>query len=52
LQKLTFGERIAEQEADTMIGKYGFLKTYCGDLGEFTYLLTARKARRPVEGRG
>ena len=40
--------RISEQEAVAMIGKFGFLKTYCGDLGEFTYLLTARKAGRPV----
>jgi ubiquinone/menaquinone biosynthesis C-methylase UbiE len=35
--------RISEQEAEAMIGEFGFLKTYCGDLGEFTYVLTARK---------
>jgi len=40
--------RISEQEAEAMIGTFGFQKTYCGDLGEFTYLLTARKASRPA----
>ena len=35
--------RISEPEAEAMIGEFGFLKTYCGDLGEFTYLLIARK---------
>lgn len=44
--------RISELEAERMIGRHGFITMYCGDLGEFTYLLTARNAGRPVEGRG
>jgi ubiquinone/menaquinone biosynthesis C-methylase UbiE len=36
--------RISEQEAEEKINKYGFLKTYLGDIGEFNYLLNLRKA--------
>lgn len=39
------GIRISEEEAERKIEKYGFLKTYLGDIGEFNYLLTLRKNR-------
>lgn len=35
--------RISEQEAEEKIKKYGFLKTYLGDIGEFNYLLNLGK---------
>jgi ubiquinone/menaquinone biosynthesis C-methylase UbiE len=35
--------RISEQEAEEKIRKYGFLKTFLGDIGEFNYLLNLRK---------
>ncbi len=35
--------RISEQEAEEKIAKYGFSRTYLGEIGEFNYLLTLRK---------
>jgi ubiquinone/menaquinone biosynthesis C-methylase UbiE len=35
--------RISEQEAEEKINKYGFLKMFLGDIGEFNYLLTLKK---------
>jgi ubiquinone/menaquinone biosynthesis C-methylase UbiE len=35
--------RISEQEAEEKMKKYGFLKTYLGDIGEFNYLLNLTK---------
>jgi ubiquinone/menaquinone biosynthesis C-methylase UbiE len=37
------GIRISEQEAEEKIEKYGFLKTYRGEIGEFNYLLNLKK---------
>lgn len=37
--------RMSEQEAEETLRKYGFLKTYLGEVGEFNYLLTFRKGR-------
>lgn len=37
------GIRISEQEAEEKIKKYGFLKTFLGEVGEFNYLLTLKK---------
>ncbi|MCE5263230.1 MAG: class I SAM-dependent methyltransferase [Deltaproteobacteria bacterium] len=37
------GIRISEQEAEEKIAKYGFSRTYLGEIGEFNYLLTLRK---------
>ncbi|WP_243373287.1 class I SAM-dependent methyltransferase [Geotalea sp. SG265] len=36
--------RMSEQEAEETIRKYGFRKTYLGEIGEFNYLLTFAKA--------
>lgn len=44
--------RISEPEAETMVERYGLRMEHCGDLGEFTYLLTARKPHGSAEGRG
>lgn len=38
------GVRISEQEAENKISKYGFLTTYLGEIGEFTYLLNLKKS--------
>ena len=35
--------RLSEAEAEEKMKKYGFIKTYKGDIGEFTYLMTFRK---------
>lgn len=35
--------RLSEEEAEERITKYGFFKTYQGDIGEFIYLLTLKK---------
>ena len=35
--------RLSETEAEEKMKKYGFIKTYEGELGEFTYLMTLRK---------
>lgn len=35
--------RISEQEAEEKIKKYGFFKTYVGEIGEFNYLLNLKK---------
>lgn len=37
------GVRISEQEAEEKLRRYGFLKTYLGDIGEFNYLLNLQK---------
>lgn len=39
------GIRISEQEAEEKLRKYGFLKTFLGDIGEFNYLLNLRKTQ-------
>jgi len=36
-------KRLAEQETEEIIKKYGFLKTYVGEIGEFNYLLILKK---------
>jgi ubiquinone/menaquinone biosynthesis C-methylase UbiE len=35
--------RISQQEAEEKIKKYGFLKEYMGDIGEFNYMLNFKK---------
>lgn len=35
--------RMSEQETEAKITKYGFLKTYQGEIGEFNYLMNFRK---------
>lgn len=42
--------RISEQEAGAMVERHGLVETYRGDLGEFTYVLTAVKPHGPTEG--
>lgn len=36
--------RISEEEAEAKLAGYGFLRTYVGEVGEFTYLMTLTKS--------
>jgi len=37
--------RISEDDAEKIMKKYGFVKTFLGDIGEYNYMLNLRKTK-------